>query len=93
MMKTVGTSNTNTEHVQIEERFSKDPKKSHPQCFESDINMENCLLECMSPECYNEVYGGDSLEEGEVDIVRYVEKKRKIEERQIILTMSVCELN
>ena len=55
-----------------EVQSGEDPKLSHPRCFESEIEMENCLLECMSPECYSEVYRGDALEEGEVDIVRYM---------------------
>ena len=39
-------------------------------CSASFILMENCLLRCMSAPCYDEVYGNDALEEGEVDVVR-----------------------
>ena len=39
-------------------------------CSTSFILMENCLLRCMSAQCYDEVYGNDALEEGEVDVVR-----------------------
>ena len=31
---------------------------------------ENCVLRCMSPPCYEETYGSDPLEDGEVDTVR-----------------------
>ncbi|GAQ88219.1 hypothetical protein KFL_004100070 [Klebsormidium nitens] len=39
-------------------------------CMTSSINKENCILRCMNPECYEQVYGLDSLEEGEVDARR-----------------------
>ena len=32
--------------------------------------MENCVLRCASASCYDEVYGRDALEEGEVDTER-----------------------
>ena len=31
---------------------------------------ENLILSCLSEKCYNEVYGADPLEEGEVDTIR-----------------------
>eukprot|EP00793_Prasinoderma_coloniale_P001035 PRCOL_00006026-RA len=31
---------------------------------------ENCVLRCMAPPCYEETYGSDPLEDGEVDTVR-----------------------
>ncbi|KAK3244412.1 hypothetical protein CYMTET_45971 [Cymbomonas tetramitiformis] len=34
------------------------------------IERENCILRCVSTECYTEVYGDDALEEGEVDTIR-----------------------
>jgi hypothetical protein len=36
----------------------------------SAIDMENCAMRCVSPECYENVYGDDPLEDGEVDVVR-----------------------
>lgn len=32
--------------------------------------LENCALRCASAMCYDEVYGSDPLEEGEVDVER-----------------------
>lgn len=39
-------------------------------CNASMIELENCILRCISHACYANVYGDDALEEGEVDIVR-----------------------
>lgn len=39
-------------------------------CERSRAAMENCILRCVSPKCYDKVYGEDPLEEGEVDDVR-----------------------
>eukprot|EP00243_Klebsormidium_subtile_P004886 TRINITY_DN19097_c0_g1_i1.p1 TRINITY_DN19097_c0_g1~~TRINITY_DN19097_c0_g1_i1.p1 ORF type:complete len:122 (+),score=18.82 TRINITY_DN19097_c0_g1_i1:373-738(+) len=39
-------------------------------CMASSIDKENCILRCINPECYEQVYGLDSLEEGEVDARR-----------------------
>jgi len=39
-------------------------------CNVSPIARENCVLRCSSSACYDEVYGSDSLEEGEVDTLR-----------------------
>eukprot|EP00249_Psilotum_nudum_P001763 c14427_g1_i1 orf=169-534(+) len=39
-------------------------------CRSSNIVRENCALRCVSAACYNEIYGNDPLEEGEVDIRR-----------------------
>ena len=36
----------------------------------SAIDMDNCVLRCVSPTCYDNVYGSDPLEEGEVDVAR-----------------------
>ncbi|XP_021895399.1 uncharacterized protein LOC110812833 isoform X2 [Carica papaya] len=45
------------------------------QCKESTIAKENCALRCLSPACYELIYGGDPLEEGEKDFVRGQEFK------------------
>jgi len=39
-------------------------------CRSSPTEKENCVLRCLSPECYDLIYGGDPLEEGELDYVR-----------------------
>ena len=39
-------------------------------CSRSQIDMENCILRCVSNTCYGNIYGDDPLEEGEVDVVR-----------------------
>mmetsp|Transcript_38328 Transcript_38328/g.61501 ORF Transcript_38328/g.61501 Transcript_38328/m.61501 type:complete len:136 (-) Transcript_38328:213-620(-) len=44
--------------------------RDHDACNASIIDLENCLLRCISHSCYDVVYGGDALEDGEVDIVR-----------------------
>ncbi|XAR54270.1 hypothetical protein NMG60_11029328 [Bertholletia excelsa] len=44
-------------------------------CKSSMISKENCALKCLSPACYEIVYEGDPLEEGEKDIVRSQEYK------------------
>uniref|UniRef100_A0A453ILQ2 Uncharacterized protein n=1 Tax=Aegilops tauschii subsp. strangulata TaxID=200361 RepID=A0A453ILQ2_AEGTS len=44
-------------------------------CRSSTTEKENCVLRCLSPECYNLIYGGDPLEEGELDYVRSHEYK------------------
>ncbi|QDZ20670.1 hypothetical protein HOP50_04g31920 [Chloropicon primus] len=36
----------------------------------SDVQKENCVLLCVSPECYEKIYGSDPLEEGELDTTR-----------------------
>ena len=36
----------------------------------SAIEMDNCVLRCVSSRCYEAVYGEDSLEEGEIDVRR-----------------------
>eukprot|EP00271_Cylindrocystis_brebissonii_P020787 TRINITY_DN705_c0_g1_i1.p1 TRINITY_DN705_c0_g1~~TRINITY_DN705_c0_g1_i1.p1 ORF type:complete len:138 (+),score=8.07 TRINITY_DN705_c0_g1_i1:357-770(+) len=36
-------------------------------CKASPIARENCALRCGAPACYEEVYGTDALEEGEID--------------------------
>nr|CAB3501546.1 unnamed protein product [Digitaria exilis] len=41
----------------------------------SPTEKENCVLRCLSPECYDLIYGGDPLEEGELDYVRSQEYK------------------
>ncbi|KAL6964871.1 hypothetical protein U1Q18_035924 [Sarracenia purpurea var. burkii] len=45
------------------------------QCKSSMIAKENCALRCLSPACYELVYEGDPLEEGEKDIFRSQEYK------------------
>ncbi|GBG64428.1 hypothetical protein CBR_g44313 [Chara braunii] len=37
-------------------------------CTGSLVDMENCVLKCMAPTCYGEIYGRDPLEEGEIDV-------------------------
>nr|ACG36226.1 hypothetical protein [Zea mays] len=44
-------------------------------CRYSPTEKENCVLRCLSPECYDLIYGGDPLEEGELDYVRGQEYK------------------
>ncbi|PSS26427.1 Protein OS-9 like [Actinidia chinensis var. chinensis] len=45
------------------------------QCKSSMIAKENCALQCLSPACYDLIYEGDPLEEGEKDIFRGQEYK------------------
>ncbi|XP_078437743.1 uncharacterized protein LOC144708360 [Wolffia australiana] len=45
------------------------------ECRSSLISKENCALRCVSPICYNLVYGDDPLEEGEIDFIRGQEYK------------------
>ena len=33
----------------------------------SGIQKENCVLRCISKQCYDEIYGFNPLEEGEID--------------------------
>nr|AAN05335.1 Putative DNAJ protein [Oryza sativa Japonica Group] len=44
-------------------------------CKSSATEKENCVLRCLSPECYDLIYGGDPLEEGELDYIRGHEYK------------------
>ncbi|KAL6867406.1 hypothetical protein ACP4OV_015430 [Aristida adscensionis] len=44
-------------------------------CRSSPTEKENCVLRCVSPECYQLIYGGDPLEEGELDYIRGQEYK------------------
>ncbi|KAH8971636.1 hypothetical protein BDL97_02G154000 [Sphagnum fallax] len=39
-------------------------------CKASAIEKENCALRCLSPTCYESIYGADPLEEGEIDLHR-----------------------
>ncbi|XP_030966387.1 uncharacterized protein LOC115987077 [Quercus lobata] len=45
------------------------------QCKSSVVDKENCALKCLSPSCYELVYGSDPLEEGEKDLIRSQEFK------------------
>lgn len=45
------------------------------QCKSSLIAKENCMLQCVSPPCYELIYQGDPLEEGEKDYSRSQEYK------------------
>ncbi|KAK9120379.1 hypothetical protein Syun_017996 [Stephania yunnanensis] len=45
------------------------------RCKSSVIAKENCALRCLSPECYELIYGSDPLEEGEKDYIRSQEYK------------------
>ncbi len=42
----------------------------YAHCAVSDVTRENCVLKCVSPECYEKLYGNDPLEEGELDTTR-----------------------
>ncbi|CAD6273092.1 unnamed protein product [Miscanthus lutarioriparius] len=44
-------------------------------CRSSPTEKDNCVLRCLSLECYDLIYGGDPLEEGELDYVRGQEYK------------------
>ena len=45
--------------------------KTDPECVgNDDVVRENCVLRCVSPECYDKLYGHDPLEEGELDTTR-----------------------
>ena len=44
--------------------------RDEPTCTTSSIEMDNCVLRCVSGRCYEAVYGGDALEEGEIDVKR-----------------------
>merc|ERR1711934_94548 len=41
-----------------------------------------CILKCMSPACYSEVYGADELEEGELDFKRRREFKTCVRNKE-----------
>ncbi|GMY23622.1 Protein OS-9 [Fagus crenata] len=45
------------------------------QCKSSVIAKENCALRCLSTPCYDLIYAGDPLEEGEKDLIRSQEFK------------------
>ncbi|GMP64045.1 hypothetical protein CsSME_00025486 [Camellia sinensis var. sinensis] len=45
------------------------------QCKSSMIAKENCALRCLSPTCFELIYEGDPLEEGEKDYFRSQEYK------------------
>ena len=32
----------------------------------------NCVYRCLSPECYNTIYGNNPLEDGEIDNIRFI---------------------
>ncbi|CAN4110505.1 unnamed protein product [Withania somnifera] len=40
------------------------------KCKATEVDKENCALQCLSPVCYERVYESDPLEEGEKDTVR-----------------------
>ncbi|OAY44523.1 uncharacterized protein LOC110620519 [Manihot esculenta] len=46
-----------------------------PVCKSSMTAKENCALRCLSPTCYELIYEGDPLEEGEKDLGRSQEYK------------------
>ena len=43
-----------------------------PSCWSEQISdavsQSNCVRQCIAPSCYNEIYGEDALEEGEIDV-------------------------
>ncbi|KMZ76216.1 hypothetical protein ZOSMA_105G00460 [Zostera marina] len=45
------------------------------RCKSSMIEKENCALRCLSSQCYDYIYGGDPLEEGERNHIRWQEFK------------------
>lgn len=45
-------------------------QEADPTCVATLVDRENCVLKCMEPACYDQIYGQDPLEEGEVDVVR-----------------------
>ena len=45
-------------------------KEVDDDCTSSLASRENCILKCMEPTCYQQVYANDPLEEGELDHVR-----------------------
>ena len=48
----------------------KCPRRRGGPCLSSPAARRNCALSCVSPACYDKVYGGDALEEGELDTLR-----------------------
>ncbi len=49
---------------------SKRIPEEQPECLDDDTRRENCMLRCVSPACYDQVYAADPLEEGELDTTR-----------------------
>ena len=49
---------------------SQHRKGGDDDCTSSLASRENCILKCMEPTCYQQVYANDPLEEGELDHVR-----------------------
>mmetsp|Transcript_22263 Transcript_22263/g.69292 ORF Transcript_22263/g.69292 Transcript_22263/m.69292 type:complete len:144 (+) Transcript_22263:123-554(+) len=39
-------------------------------CARDSVARENCIMRCSSDSCYQQVYGEDPLEEGEIDTAR-----------------------
>ena len=80
------------EYYMLREECSKsEAVLGSANCTSSDVMRENCVLECVSPECYAEVYAQDPLEEGELDTtrgrlfrvcVRNAKKRREAERKQ-----------
>lgn len=63
-----------------------------PKCRESSIDRENCVLRCMEPTCYERIYGGDPLEEGEVDVERGSSYRKCQKESMLLRERQVEEL-
>lgn len=42
---------------------------SKTECFNigSPVDKQNCILQCISQRCFDEIYASDPLEEGEID--------------------------
>ena len=57
-------------HHKREECGRTEEVATSPECVGSDVRRENCLLKCVSPECYEKIYEADPLEEGELDTTR-----------------------
>lgn len=52
-----------------ERRYRAEEDRCRPTCRNTD-NLEEikCIRLCVNPKCYNEIYGFNELEDGEIDI-------------------------
>ena len=39
----------------------QEEEEKDPECIGSDVKRENCILRCVSPECYEKLYGNDPV--------------------------------
>jgi len=49
------------EYGLLRESCTEKLKQDSPSCFENDATRENCVLECVSPTCYDQIYGKDPV--------------------------------